>query len=309
MNISELNELDPWEWPDDAAATLRQTLEDDGAPLEQRVLAAELAGEIFVINEEMAHLLLGLVRRPDVSANLRCVAALALGPCLEEGDTMGFDDEPPLSEEAFRRVVGEMRLLYHDAQIPDEVRRHVLEAAVRAPQDWHAGAIRAAHVSDDPAWRLTAMFCMQYIRGFEAQILETLHSDDEPLLYHAVCAAGTWGLEGAWERVVALALDKKVERDLRSAAIHAAATIRPAAIDAALGELQDDADEQIAEAACDALTLADRLAAFAADDEDFDEDFDDDFDDEDFDVEDLDDEDLDGLGDEDEDEDGDKRPG
>ncbi len=45
---------------------------------------------------------------------------------------------------------------------------------MRAPQDWHAGAIRAAYLCGDNDWVLTAVFAMSRIRGFEDQILEAL---------------------------------------------------------------------------------------------------------------------------------------
>jgi hypothetical protein len=54
-----------------------------------------------------------------------------------------------------------------DASVPTDVRRRILEASVRAPQDWHRDAIRAAYASDDDVWRLTAVFCMRSVRGFE----------------------------------------------------------------------------------------------------------------------------------------------
>jgi hypothetical protein len=52
----------------------------------------------------------------------------------------------------------------------------VLEASVRAPQDWHLDAIREAYSSTDEAWSLTAVFCMRFVRGFNEQILEALES-------------------------------------------------------------------------------------------------------------------------------------
>jgi hypothetical protein len=43
----------------------------------------------------------------------------------------------------------------------------ILEASVRAPQDRHPDAVRAAYASGDAAWKLTAVFRMADVRGFE----------------------------------------------------------------------------------------------------------------------------------------------
>jgi hypothetical protein len=59
-----------------------------------------------------------------------------------------------------------------------KVRRRVLEASVRAPQDWHQEAIREAYSSGDESWRLTAVFCMRFVRGFKDQTF--LKGHDEP---------------------------------------------------------------------------------------------------------------------------------
>jgi len=114
--------------------------------------------------------------------------------------------------------------------VPKLVRRRVLEASVRAVQDWHTDAIRAAAAGPDEDWKLTAAFCMQYVRGFDSQILDLLDSGNPDIHYEAICAAGTWELEDAWEHVAALLTSKSTEKPLLLAAIEAAASIRPHSI-------------------------------------------------------------------------------
>jgi len=80
-----------------------------------------------------------------------------------------------------------------DVEVPKNVRRRILEASLRAPQDWHQDAIRAAYSSDDEDWNLTAVFSMRWVRGFDDQILEALDSDNQHVHYQAVLAAGNWG--------------------------------------------------------------------------------------------------------------------
>ena len=114
-----------------------------------------------------------------------------------------------------------------DASVPEDVRRRILEASVRAPQDWHQDAIRAAYASDDDAWRLTAVFCMRFVRGFDEQILEALDSENPDIHYEAVCAAGSWEVDAAWPHITALVTSRKTEKSLLLAAIEAvAASVR-----------------------------------------------------------------------------------
>jgi hypothetical protein len=102
--------------------------------------------------------LLSFLCNGDQPEEIRGRAAISLGPVLEHADTEGFEDadDLPITERTFHRIQEPLRKLYVDASVPKEVRRRILEAAVRAPQDWHRDAIRAAYGSGDEAWRLTA---------------------------------------------------------------------------------------------------------------------------------------------------------
>ena len=121
---------------------------------------------------------------------MRGRAVISLGPILEHADTQGFEDadDLPITEPAFHRLQESLRKLYRDANVPKEVRRRILEASVRAPQDWHEDAIRVAYSSGDEVWRLTAVFCMRFVRGFEEQILEALDTEKPDIHYEAVVA-------------------------------------------------------------------------------------------------------------------------
>ena len=109
-------------------------------------------------------------------------------------------------------------------------------------------AVRSVYASEDEDWKLTAVFCMQYIKGFEAEIVEALESPNPDIHYVAVCAAGTLELDAAWQHVVGVV------------------------------ESGDDDDEDISEAVVDALGMAEgRMASeFDDDGDDFFDDFDED---------------------------------
>jgi hypothetical protein len=161
------------------------------------------------------------------------------------------------------------------------VRRRILEAAVRAPEDWQSQAIRTAYANDDPEWKLTAVFCMRYVRGFEKQILEALQSSDPKVHLEAISAAGNWVVDAAWPHITALLASSATSKDLLLAAIEAVATIRPREAGPLLVDLVDSEDEDIADAADEAMSMAAGMADADFDDEEFDGDDEDEDEDED----------------------------
>lgn len=256
-----------YEWPEGTAEALLATLRDPQVPEDERALAADLAGDPVVINDELAGALLEILRSGEQPERVRGAAALALGPALELCDLDGFEDvdQPPVSESTFARVQGELRALYHDASVPKDVRRQVLETAVRAPADWQRDALRAAAASSDADWRLTAVFGMRYVDGFEEAILAALESPDPRIHREAVLAAGAWELAEAGPHVLELVRSPECEKDLLLAAIEAVGSICPDEGAEDLEELAEDEDEDVADAAAEALATADH--AFLGDDE------------------------------------------
>ena len=266
MDLKLLARIPPWEWPPNGGITLLAVLDDRQADAADRLLAAEMAGEIVAIDDQLAAALLSLVSDPTASEPLRCRAALSLGPVLEQMDQgrddhfLSLDDEtfgpPPISEHTFHRIQETLRVRYLEDDLPPEVRRHVLEASVRAPADWHRDATRAAYSSADRDWRLTAVFAMRYVRGFPDEIVAALDDPDEEIRYEAVCAAGNWELDAAWPQVSALLAAHGTDKALLLAAIEASASIRPQEAKPLLAELSDSHDADIADAADNAMMMA-----------------------------------------------------
>jgi hypothetical protein len=157
------------------------------------------------------------------------------------------------------RFCDSFRELYGDSAVPKDVRRRILEASVRAPQDWHTDAILAAYSGSDADWKLTAVFCMRYVSGFDAQILESLESKDTYIHYEAVCAAGSWGVEEAWPHIAPLIASEKTEKALLLAAIEAVAGIRPEETADLLDHLRTAEDEDIVDAVNEAVALSGNL--------------------------------------------------
>ena len=262
LNLKALKRLDntpPWEWPEDTGVALLDLLRDPRTGEEERLLGVQLAGDSVVINDDLAGALLMVLRSGSESEMVRSRTAISLGPLLELCDTDGFDDpdEVSVTESTFHEIQETMRTLYQDASVPKEVRRRILEASVRAPLDWHQEAIRAAYASDDEEWRLTAVFCMAHVRGFDEQILSSLASTDLDIQVEAVCAAGNWEVSAAWSHVLSLVTAQDTDRRLLLAAIAAVGSIRPEEASQALEHLADSEDEEIAEAVLEASAMAD----------------------------------------------------
>ena len=110
MQLNDLKETPPWEWPQDAAKTFLSVLRNPKAKASDRLVAAELAGDMVAINDALVDALLNIVGNASEPAELRAKAAISLGPMLEQSDIeMGDDgefddpDDVPISEKTFRK--------------------------------------------------------------------------------------------------------------------------------------------------------------------------------------------------------------
>ena len=259
LNLEVLRDTPPWDWPHGAAERLHEVLINRNAGESDRLIAAELAGETVVMNDQLADVLVRIAGSAEEPEKLRAWAAISLGAVLEEADTADFDDPDDVSitESTFHRIQVTLQKLFEDEKVPTEVRRMAMEASVRSPQAWHRDAITAAYSIGDRDWTLTAVFAMRWVKGFDQQTLEALNSSDPDILRNAVQAAGNWELDAAWDQIAALAEHAATPKDLRLAAIEAIATIRPEDAKDILLELGNSDDEDIAEAADEALMIAD----------------------------------------------------
>jgi hypothetical protein len=262
MDLKDLQDTPPWDWPIDAGEEFQKILIDHQADQADRLIAAELAGDLTVINDDIADALMAIIRSPREHEQLRARAAIALGPVLEQAETDGFEDpdDVPITLRTFRSIQDLLQKLYFDNTVPKEVRRRILEASIGAPENWHQNAISAAYSSGDREWILTAVFAMRWVRGFDDQILEALKSSDPEIHYEAVEAAGAWGLGAAWSDIVALVRDEATPKSLLLAAIGAVASIRPAEARSVLADLADSDDEEIEEAVDEAIGMAEAVS-------------------------------------------------
>lgn len=250
MTLDLLKDTPSCEWPSSARDAIRGALRDPHSA--DRLLATQLAGDLGVINDELADDLLTVARAPEEPQDLRERAALAFGPVLEHTDSDGFDS---INEVTFNAIQSTLRAVYRDRQAPKSVRRRALEASVRAPQAWHAGAVRDAWSSADDEWKTTAVFAMRYVPGFDREIRKALADPNPAIRVEAVRAAGVREIAPAWPKLKALLTSPPTDRDLFLAAIEAAPLVNPAKAQPILTELAEDPDQEFADAASDALTL------------------------------------------------------
>jgi len=124
-----------------------------------------------------------------------------------------------------------------------------------------------------------------------------LNSPNPEIQYEAVRAAGNWEWMRRGRTWLSWQVRKKPRKELRLAAIEAVAGIRPEEAADILSDLVDSPDEDIAEAADEALSMAEGALDSEYDDEDDEDEEDEDDDEDDEDEEDEDD-------DEDDEEDG-----
>jgi HEAT repeat protein len=117
---------------------------------------------------------------------------------------------------------------------------------------------------------------MQYIGGFDAQILESLENALPDIAYEAILAAGNWELNAAWVHISTLVADEKTEKYLLLAAIESAGSIRPKEAHTVLGHLLDSDDEDVVETAMEALAIAEghgNVPEFGEEEEEHEDDF------------------------------------
>lgn len=141
MNPNVLWDTTPWERPPDAGERIREVLADPHMEVSERVLAAELSGNIVAMSDEVGAALMAVLQEAGELVKLRARAAIAFGLVLEEGDLNGFDDlqSVPVSERTYLNI-------------------------------------RTASTSGERQWALTAVFAMRWVKGFGRQILEALNN-------------------------------------------------------------------------------------------------------------------------------------
>lgn len=240
----------------------------------------------MLMDDQIALEFLGVAKGEGTEA-IRADSLVGLGPVIEEAgldyaDDIEFDFGPelgpPVSREVFKSIVDDIRRLYEDESQPKMIRRRAMEVLVRSPEPWLRDEIRKHYASDDADWKLTSVFAMGFVPGFDGEIAETVKSADESLLFEALNAAGSMGVSAAAARVRELAQSSR-DMEIRIAAIEALPNVDPEGAADILQKLIGSDDEEVAqtaEAVLDEFLMDEGLNDLDDDDDDFDDDDDDD---------------------------------
>ncbi len=266
--LQQLYDTPPWDWPKTADTLFLEVLQKHDGNAADRLIAAEMAGNFVVINDNLAEALLDIVEDSHESEELRSRAVISFGPVLDyiyfDMDEFAEVDEyndVAVTEAMYQRIIKSLQKLYFDKTVPESVRRRILEASVRSPQSWQTDAVRAAYQSGKENWLITAVFCMTYLKGFEQEILEALQSKVPEIKYHAVQAAGNWAIADAWPEINNMLREQNADVDLLPAAIDAAVYIGHHQAMAALNDLlyRSSDNDDIIDAVHEALAMLDEL--------------------------------------------------
>jgi len=258
MDIQDYLDLAPWEWPENAGDFFYSILEDKTADESDRIIAADLAGDFVVINDKLAEKLISIACNNDESDKMRGQAAVSLGPALENAYMMEFDDPDDIliSEETFHMIEESLKGLFMNMELSKQLRRMALEASIHSPQDWHREAIQTAYHTDDEEWKLTSVFCMRFVKGFNKQIIETLNNPDPNIQYQAICAAGNWEVKEAEPVINFILTTPGTDKDLVLAAIESVVGVCPEKAPQILDHLFLSDDEDIIDAVHETMALS-----------------------------------------------------
>lgn len=249
-----LDLLETGECPWESQPALMKILEGDDSKMKLRAL--EFTSDL-IDKDAFALRHLDIVEDGSERTKVRARAAIALGPTIELCGYGFWDDPydpPPLSRECFRQIQRRFERLYRSADVPKLVRRRALEASVRAPQEWHRGAIRAAWNGEDPEWRRTAVYAMGEVGGFESALSDALDADDKRIVCQALRAAANQdGVPGARKKILHFARTPQAPRGCRIAAIEALRFVSSPDAFSLLDRLTHDRDDEVAGTAAWAL--------------------------------------------------------
>ncbi len=266
--LQQIYNTPPWDWSKTADTLFLAALQDPDGDETDRLLAAEMAGNFTVINDDLADVLLDIVEDSHESEELRCKAVISFGAALDyiyfnmdEFAEVDEYDDFAVTEVMYQRIIKSLQKLYFDGTVPELVRRRTLEASIRSPQAYHSGAVHAAYQSGKENWMITAVFCMAYLKGFQQEILEALQSKVPGIKYQAIQAAGNWGITEAWPVISDVLSDQKTDTDLLLAAVDATVNINHHDAMDTLNELLDRSfdNDDIVDAVEEALAMLDEF--------------------------------------------------
>ena len=259
IDLKTLAQTGPYEWPSDSDETILRALRNDRADDHDRLFAIEVAGYSVGVNDDLAEALLSVLDDSSEPEPLREQAAGSLGPTLEYAEEQGFSEfsDATISENTFEKIQRSLQTCFGDTGSPKAVRRRALEASIRSPQKWHREAIGLLYASGDEDWKLTAVFCMRWLGGFEEEILEALGSENRAIQREALAAFGELDFDGAGLDLDAAMEAEDVKTGLAQAVVSYINGLPPEQAETLLASIAMAGDDENSEAVGEDVTTLD----------------------------------------------------
>lgn len=255
MDLELLSQLPPAKWPENAEEVICKVLVAYDLPLSERIQAVRLLGNEYVLSDTSATLLLSIINDSHEPVELRCEAVMSLGPVFElQHILVTINPEDNLLSEGLLRCIRQVfEELFWDEDVPDAVRRSILEISVLSPMAWHRDAIIAAYAVSDEHWKKVAVSGMNHVSGFQREILESLTSDNDEICCEAIYAAAKWDIHEAWPYLEEFLNAQNTPVDIKIAAIDAAAILNPIEAKPLIEELSHSINTKLANVADELL--------------------------------------------------------
>lgn len=226
--------------------------DDDPKVREQAIEGLWEDEDVRLIKPFIRHL------KSDDSAEVRAVAAASLGRFVLMGELEQLD--PTVA----RRIENVLLDAFSGSESDITVRRRALESLAYSTQDYVHGLIDEAYQDDDDGLRVSAVFAMGRSADlrWENIVLSELDSSDNGMRFEATRASGELELADAVPELIGFLQEDDIE--LRDSAVWALGRIGGPEARRALQACVESTDEDLREAAEDALAEID---VYAGDDD------------------------------------------
>lgn len=235
------------EWPRDSDEILLEIINNNKISMRTRQEAIEFASDLAVVDLKVVRAFCTIIKNSEESYELRSSAISGLSDILAEVSSPEYQAEIKFVDpnediikisdfDEVRQLL--QQIFYNKHEIP-EIKRRALEVSATLPDIWHSEAIKEAYADGDVAWRLTALYCMRFVDGFEKEICQELLSRNADMQQYALIAVKMKKIASVWPQVRGIIEAERINEDVFYAALEAGIAINPQAMPEILTSLSD----------------------------------------------------------------------